>query len=57
MCVHTRHSDGKTGSNRYMGPKLNDVSNLTLLDKILRDARRGLPGHALTVTPPLLVRA
>lgn len=33
-------------------PELNDVSNLTLLDKILRDARRGLPGHALTVTPP-----
>lgn len=47
----------KDGVEQIYGPKLNDVSNLTLLDKILRDARRGLPGHALTVTPPLLVRA
>lgn len=31
--------------------EVNDVSNLTLLDKILRDARRGLAGHALTVAP------
>lgn len=29
-------------------PEVNDVSNLTLLDKILRDGRRGLTDHALT---------
>lgn len=38
-------------------PEVNDVSNLTLLDKILRDGRRGLTDHALTVAslslPPL----
>lgn len=33
-------------------PEVNDVSNLTLLDKILRDARRGLPRPCVNRATP-----